>query len=204
MNRREFLCGAVACTAAGVSYAGESSEGRYTRRLDLRYAVDVCVAGAGPAGLAAAVLARRKGAKVLLLEAGTCFGGIGTQAGIPMFCMPTDGVHETSAGFGGEVYGRIVDAGAALPGTTRENMYKNCVLYHRCEATKRVYDAIVTEAKVDFLFGVRVVDAEKTADGRLSRIICAGKEGLFAVGAKVFVDATGDADLVHFAGAECE
>lgn len=208
MKRREFLKGA-ALTACAASFAetvraAEPSPGRYFRRLDDRYAVDVCVAGAGPAGLAAAVMAARRGVKTLLLEAGTCFGGCGTQAGIPMFCMPTDGIHETSAGFGSEVYRRIIDEGAAMPGTTQENKYKWGTLHFRCEAVKRVYDEIVTEAKVGFLFGVRVVDAETDAAGRVTRLVCAGKEGLFAVRAKVFVDATGDADLTHFAGAESE
>ena len=118
--------------------------------------------------------------------------------------MPTDGIHETSAGFGSEVYRRIIDEGAAMPGTTQENKYKWGTLHFRCEAVKRVYDEIVTEAKVNFLFGVRAVDAETDAAGRVTRLVCAGKEGLFAVRAKVFVDATGDADLTHFAGAESE
>lgn len=205
MNRREFFktAAVAACATPFAAKAGSAPMdiNVYSKKLETLFDVDVCVAGGGPSGLAAAIMAARKGAKVVLLEAGTCFGGSGTQAGIPMFCMPTDGVNLTSAGFGSEVYGRIVDAGAAMPGTTRENMYKYPTLHFRCEAVKRVYDAMVVESGIAFRFGVRIVDAETDADGRVRRAVCSGKGGLFAVKARTFVDATGDGDLSYFAGA---
>jgi flavin-dependent dehydrogenase len=41
--------------------------------------VDLVVAGGGPAGSAAAICAARRGAKVLLVEATGCLGGMGTS-----------------------------------------------------------------------------------------------------------------------------
>ena len=174
----------------------------YTRSLPVRYEVDVLVAGGGPSGVAAAVVAARNGARVFLVEAGTCLGGSGTAAGIAMFCSPTDGVHETSAGFGSELYDRLIDAGATAPGITRENKYTQLIVY-KVEDAKRVYDAVLSEAGVPFLFTARLVDVVREG-GRVTTAVCAAKSGLFAVRAKVFVDATGDGDLCAFAGAECE
>ena len=174
----------------------------YAKSIPVRYETDVLVAGGGPAGIAAAVVAARNGARVFLVEAGTCLGGSGTAAGIAMFCSPTDGVHETSAGFGSELYDRLIDAGAAAPGITRENKYTRLISY-KVEDAKRVYDAILSESGARFLFTARLVDVIRKG-GRVESAVCAAKSGLFAVRAKVFVDATGDGDLCAFAGAECE
>ena len=174
----------------------------FSRTIPVRCDVDVLVAGGGPSGVAAAVVAAREGAKVMLVEGGTCFGGSGTAAGIAMYCSPTDGEHETSAGFGSEFYDRLVDAGAMAPGITRENKYKQLMSY-KVEDAKRVYDAVVSEAGVEFLFATRVIDAVLEG-GRIAEAVCSGKSGLFAVRAKVFVDATGDGDLSVAAGAPFE
>ncbi len=174
----------------------------YQRSVPVRYTVDVLVAGGGPSGVAAAVVAARAGSSVMLVEAGTCFGGSGTAAGIAMYCSPTDGVHETSAGFGGEFYDRLIDGGAMAPGITRENKYKRLMVY-RIEDAKRLYDEVVTEAGVRFLFTVRAIDVVKDGD-RVAEVVCSAKGGLFAVRAKTFVDATGDGDLAVEAGAPYE
>ena len=170
----------------------------YAKSIPVRYETDVLVAGGGPAGVAAAVVAARNGARVFLVEAGTCLGGSGTAAGIAMFCSPTDGVHETSAGFGSELYDRLIDVGAAAPGITRENKYTRLISY-KVEDAKRVYDGILSESGARFLFTARLVDVVREGN-RIATAVCAAKSGLFAVRAKVFVDATGDGDLCAFAG----
>ena len=55
--------------------------------IPVRYRVDVCVVGAGPAGCAAATCAAEQGAKVLLIESTAMAGGMSTAARVPMF-MP--------------------------------------------------------------------------------------------------------------------
>ena len=89
----------------------------FNRNIPIRYDVDVFVVGGGPAGIAAAVMAARQGVCVFLAEGNFCFGGMGTAAGLPMFCSPTDGVNYTSAGFGSDVYDRLIAAGGTLPET---------------------------------------------------------------------------------------
>ena len=57
----------------------------YAKQLPVRYNVDVCVVGGGPAGVAAGVTAARAGAKVIILESQGFFGGAGTAALVPAF-----------------------------------------------------------------------------------------------------------------------
>ena len=53
--------------------------GEPAREIPVSDAVDVVVCGGGPAGVAAAVGAARKGAKTLLVEQHGCLGGIWTS-----------------------------------------------------------------------------------------------------------------------------
>ena len=46
----------------------------YAKPIPVRYEVDVCVVGGGPAGVAAGVTAARAGAKVMILESQGFFG----------------------------------------------------------------------------------------------------------------------------------
>jgi len=74
-----------------------ASEIAFTRQVPVRRSVDVLVAGGGPAGVAAAVLAARQGSQVFVAEGHTCFGGMGTAGLVPMFCQFSDEVHFLAA-----------------------------------------------------------------------------------------------------------
>ena len=52
------------------------------REIPVHETCDVLVVGAGPAGLSAALSARRAGADVLLMERFGCFGGVITTVGM--------------------------------------------------------------------------------------------------------------------------
>lgn len=171
------------------------------RHLPVRHEVDVFVAGGGPAGCAAAVTAARAGASVFLAEAHTCLGGMGTAALVPMFCSLTDGVNFVADGFGREVYERLWEAGGIGP-TMRRDRPHGGVLFH-AEPLKRVYDSLLEEAGVQFTYQTQLIAVE-TAGERVSHVVCAAKSGLFAVRARIYVDATGDGDLAAWAGAPFE
>jgi hypothetical protein len=171
----------------------------FSRTIEVRHDVDVCVVGGGPAGVAAAVAAARQGRSVFVLEGQGCFGGMGTAGMLPLFCDFSDGVHFVADGIGREVYNSVWDAGGAAPGLDRANN----VLFHQPEPLKRVYDDLVANSGATFALYTQAVAAE-SRDGRVETLICHGKSGLFAVRAKAFVDCSGDGDLCAWAGAPFE
>ncbi len=176
----------------------------YQRNIPVRREADVMVAGGGPAGIAAAVTAAGMGAKVFLAENLSAFGGMGTSGGLPFFCRPTDGINFLSAGFGEEVYNRLWEENGAGADMVRgEHPEQVGGFIYDPEVLKRVYDRLAADAGVDFLFNTSLIDV-MTEGGTLTHAVCSAKSGLFAVSAKVFIDATGDGDLCAMAGAEYE
>lgn len=166
----------------------------YRRAVEIRYDVDVLIAGGGPAGIAAALAAARQGISVRLVEAHSCLGGMGTAGMVPAFMPFSDGIHFLAGGIGRE----ILDALRRADGTVPPDG-----MGIRAEALKRVYDELLQDAGIPFTLHTQVVDVT-VAEGRVREAICAGKSGLFAIRAKVFVDGTGDGVLAAFAGAPCE
>lgn len=174
----------------------------FAQDVPVKYDVDVFVAGGGPSGIAAGVTAARQGARVFLAEGAACFGGMGTAAGLPMFCSPTDGVNVTSAGFGTDLYDRLIAAGGTAP-ETRGKPVGSFGFFYNPEILKRVYDDLAVDSGLRFSFQTQFLEVA-AADGVVQHAICAAKSGLFAVKAKVFIDATGDGDLCARAGAPFE
>ena len=199
INRREWmktsglLAGAL---ATGSGHAAETptvgkGEVVFQRKLPVKYEVDVFIAGGGPAGTAAAVAARSQGASVYLAEAHTCLGGMGTAGRVPVFMPMSDGVNFLAEGFGRQVITRLAKENA-LAGPATD-----------VEALKRVYDALVGESGVVFSFYTALSGVE-AQDGRIRYVVCSSPGGMFAVKAKVYVDATGNGDLAAWAGAPFE
>ncbi|MBP5233349.1 MAG: FAD-dependent oxidoreductase [Planctomycetes bacterium] len=169
----------------------------FKRELPLRHDVDVMVAGGGPAGVTAALAAARGGASVLLVEAQSCFGGMGTAGGISMFCSMTDGVNFVADGLGREIHDRLHAAGGAAPGCAPNDQ----TLYFHPETLKRVYDDMMTGSPVKYVL-LTSMTAVVAEGGVVDYVVCASKSGMYAARAKVYVDATGDGDLAAWAGAD--
>ncbi|MBN1445488.1 MAG: FAD-dependent oxidoreductase [Candidatus Omnitrophica bacterium] len=167
---------------------------RYAKKIPVKYNVDIFVAGGGPAGAAAAIMASRQGSKVYLAEAHTCCGGMGTAGLVPLFMTFTDGVNFLAGGIGKEILERLRKAG----GTLTEG---RAII--RAEVLKRLYEEMLMESGVQFTYYTKLVDVV-VKNGMVSEAICDGKSGLFAVKAKVFIDGTGDGDLAVSAGAKYE
>ncbi|OPX25316.1 MAG: hypothetical protein B1H02_01815 [Candidatus Latescibacteria bacterium 4484_107] len=170
----------------------------FQRTIPIRHEVDVFVAGGGPAGFAAALVAARQGRRVYVAEGTACFGGMGTSGLVPAFMQFGDGEHFDAGGVGREIYDRLWDMDAAGPRDKRD--FGCCRLSIRVEALKRLYDLIAEASGLDFTFHTQLIAVEGT-DGCATHAFCFGKSGLFAVRAKLFVDGTGDGDLAAWAGA---
>jgi len=91
ISRRDFMkmsgmaaAGEIAANTAGEpgivsATAGDRENGtiKYAgREIPVLYSVDVCVAGGGPSGTAAAVMAARNRASTVLIERGVALGGL--------------------------------------------------------------------------------------------------------------------------------
>lgn len=172
-----------------------SQQIEYQKRVAVRHDVDVFIAGGGPAGVAAALVAARQGRKVFLAEGHSCLGGMGTAGLVPVFMMFGDGVNFLADGIGREVREELSkEKGPNFPGG--DNSIP-------AELLKRVYDRLLLAAGVEFSFHTQVVDVLHDG-GVVQAAICNAKSGFFAVKAKVFVDCTGDGDLAAWAGAPYE
>ncbi len=177
----------------------------YSKRIPVRADVDVFVAGGGPSGMAAAITAARRGAKVFLVEALGAFGGMGGAAGLPFLCVPTNGEgKESSSAFFDEIYARLWAAGGAGPEMKKgEHPASIGGFIYDPEVMKRVYDDMAIEAGIRFSFNTSLIDVS-TKNSKVFHALCSAKSGIFAVKAKVFIDATGDGDLAAMAGASFE
>lgn len=202
LGRRSFLKGAAVAVAgvglptgarAATAAADAGRSLAYARRLPVRIETDVMVCGGGAAGVAAAVAARAAGARVFLAEGFSCFGGMGTAARVPLFMQWGDGVRDLACGFGTRFRDRLRAAGG-MPGQGQAFDF---------EVVKREYDRVMVESGADFLFHVRVIDVI-VEDGAIRGAICASPSGVWAVRAKVFVDATGNGDVAAQAGVPFE
>lgn len=165
---------------------------RLERDIPVRYRGKLCIIGAGPGGIAAAVTAARRGTSTLLFDAHTMPGGMSTAGLVPIFMPWSDGIHFLPGGFGREV----IDA---LHSESEKHNY-DCGSAINAEHLKRIYERLLSEAGVEFRYYCRLA-AVVAEHGTLRQAVFAGPGGLFAVEADIFIDGTGDGTLAAMAGA---
>jgi len=189
--------------------------GHYTekeRSIPIVRNADVVVAGGGPAGVAAAISAARNGAKTLLIERNGWLGGMATSGLVHPFMPSYAGERPINKGIFWEVVERLVAQGAAIhPDLTKmQTGYTGFVVWPHAHVTpfdvevlKWIIQDLIEEAKVEVILHSMIVGAIKegnTAKG----LVLENKSGRMAVSGSVIIDATGDADVAHFLGAEYE
>ncbi|MBN8422548.1 MAG: FAD-dependent oxidoreductase [Verrucomicrobia bacterium] len=151
--------------------------------------VDVCVYGATPAGIVAAVTARQEGCSVLIVEPSRWVGGI-LGAGIkPM---------------------QDCAAPAAVGGLTTSRVFK---LGNRPDVIREAFAAWLSEEKIPVLFEHRVQKVEKM-EASISKLVLelappdkngvpapkATQKDAASVEARVFIDASYEGDVMEAAG----
>jgi hypothetical protein len=159
----------------------------------------VVVVGSGSAGSPAAIAAARAGARTLLVEKLPFLGGNSTAVLDTFYGFYTPGsrARKVVGGIGDEVVAGLAALG---PVVERPNTYgAGTGVTYLAEHLKLVWERLVVEAGASVLLHGFVQDVE-VEDGRVVRLTVATKAGLRTVGARVVVDASGDADICHYAG----
>jgi len=167
--------------------------------------VDVLVAGAGSAGCCAALAARESTQhSVLLIERYGFLGGSSTGVLDTFYGFFTPG--ERPKKVAGGIPDRVVDGLNAFGQITlRPNTYgAGTGVTYNPEHLKRVWDDLVSRAGVQVLLHAFIVAAEQSSDGRICGVVVCTKNGFLRIKAKRVIDASGDADVCHWAGVPYE
>lgn len=174
------------------------------RKIPILDEAEVIVVGGGPSGFAAALAAARQGADTLLILRDSFLGGTLTTTTLGSICglysVTEDHLLEVSQGIGKELLGRMANQGwTGQP----KRWLKTASLPFDPVGMKFIMDDMLSEGKVRFLFDAFVVSA-LTEEDHLKGVFIESKGGRHFIGGKVFVDASGDGDLAHFAGVPTE
>ena len=165
------------------------------REIPVSAEAEVVVLGGGPAGVAAAVSAAKTGAKVIMLERYTFLGGLWT-GGLVLPMLSTHGLSPEDEwtkviwGFSNDIYMRLKKMRMVV------NAKAPCV---DPEACKYVLEQFCEEAGVQIIYHSWATNAIMSGD-RIDAVILETKSGRVAVRGKYFVDASGDGDLICWAG----
>ena len=170
-------------------------------------AYDVFVAGGGVAGVAAALQAARCGKKVLIAEKCVQLGGLATTGYVNLFVPMCNGRGtQIIKGMADEFLRLAIRYGYddmpeewknGEPG--QGNTLKRLVTHFSAPIFALALRKLMDENGVDVLFDTVVTDVEQES-GRITGAILFNKSGYTRVTARMFIDTTGDGDLLHWAG----
>lgn len=160
---------------------------------------DVVVVGGGSAGVGAAIGAAQTAATVCLIERYPFLGGAATASSLLCYCGFFDQRREqVVGGVGADLLRRLRAGGAYEEKTFRWS--GNTVVMIDPEFTKLTLDAMVGDARIAVSLHSYLVAAHAEGD-QLTEVVVADHGGMRTITGAQFVDATGDGNLAHLAGA---
>ena len=164
---------------------------------------DVFVAGAGVAGVAAALQAARRGKKVVLAEKYATLGGMATTGHVNLFEPMCNGRGvQIIKGMADELLHTAIRYGYddmpadwqnGEPGYGQTN--KRLVCHFSACIFALTLTELLSNAGVDIMFDTVVTDVEATG-GHINGVLVFNKSGYTRIHAGMFVDTTGDSDLL--------
>ena len=161
---------------------------------------DVIVCGAGMAGSMAAVAAARMGARVLVIEEEGYPGGSMTAMGTGPMMTFHAGDQQVIRGLGDEVIERLRRKGLSPGHIIDSTGYTYTVTPFSAEGMKRELELMMLEAGVQLLYHTAVTGVQ-TENGQVTGLTCFSCGQTLQACAKVYIDATGDGDVLAMAGA---
>ncbi|CAM3904735.1 FAD-dependent oxidoreductase [Cohnella lubricantis] len=165
---------------------------------------DVVVLGGGPAGIAAAISAARNGAYTLLVERYGFLGGMSTAALVyPWMTFHSAAGEQVIQGIAQEIVERLQERGGS-PGHLRDTIgFTYSLTPYHSEIYKVVAQEMLQESGAEVLLHTSAIEV-KAERGAIQSVTLYNKSGIHHVEGKFYIDATGDADIAHRAGAPWE
>lgn len=175
---------------------------------------DVLVCGGGFAGISAAVSAARLGKRVILLEKMFLLGGLGTAGLITIYLPLCDGMgRQVSFGVAEELLRLSVSMGAEAgypanwldcdDSAKRTEHDPRFSVRYNPQLFAILAEQLLLKEGVKILYGSSAAGVSRK-DDRIDAVIIENKSGRRAIKVGTVVDATGDCDIAHFAGAPTE
>ncbi|MFI3292921.1 MAG: FAD-dependent oxidoreductase [Rikenellaceae bacterium] len=172
--------------------------------MDSLQKYDVVVVGGGPSGCHTALAAARGGVKVLLIEQFGFLGGALTNMGVaPMMSFHNRDAEQVIFGSAQELVDRLVDMGASTGHIFDTTGYCSTVTPFDSEGLKIALEEMLIESGVDILYHTRLIDAERdTESGKIIALTIHNRSGVQRIEADIYVDASGDGELIERAGVD--
>lgn len=168
----------------------------------MRKNYDVIIAGAGPSGINAALCAARSGMSVLLIDKNACPGGTNTLGMVGPLMTFHAGEKQVVRGIAQEIIDRLAERGGTLGHIPDPIGMVSTITPIDTELLKLVYfDMLSREPGITMLLHSVLAEAE-VEDGSVKSVGVLGKGGKEVFRGRVFIDATGDADLSALCGAD--
>ncbi|MFW6270442.1 MAG: FAD-dependent oxidoreductase [Bacillota bacterium] len=160
---------------------------------------DLIIGGGGLTGVAAAIAAKRKGVKkVLLIERYGFLGGMATSGLVNPFMSfwkagkPRKKENQLVFGIFEEILNKLKEVEGVKQKT-----------YFDPEKMKIILNQMVQEENIDLLLHTYIEGVNKI-NKTIQSIRVANKSGVYTIEGNTFIDATGDADVAYMAGVPCE
>jgi len=156
--------------------------------MQLKDNYDIVVAGAGIAGTSAAIKAAREGSRVLLIEHYPFLGGMSAAGMVSPFMKSYAGEKELVKGVYKDIENGLHHIGAMI-----DNGFY-------AWAFRAIANKLIWENGGDIAFNTDVVEVIKGADKNISSLKLATTSGIKEISGQVFIDATGDGQLLVLGG----